>query len=320
MKTGDIDLFERLGTEFPSLIPLIGKRPIEKEWQTWCSEKKPFKRKDFNGKNAGIPCGPANGIIVVDVDNVPKFSSLCKRNGWNLPFTRTHQTGTGKPHYIYSYPVNGKQYCCRSTKDENGDSIFDVRGIGGQVVAPGSIHPDTGNLYTVLHDVPITQAPQWLLDLATKEDTGHLNKQKTIDWNGGLNSLRLSQETRKLIFEGEQKGMRSEAIMKVLNALVGSGLSDEAISSIFNKYSIGEKYHEKNNSKESWLKMQIEKARKYVSQNSQTLSYPDHNYYKASISAEDLLSKEFQHEDFIVSDGILPREGSLILAGEGGGW
>jgi hypothetical protein len=52
-----------------SLIPLNGKIPTEKGWQKWCVLKRPFKANDFKGRNAGIACGPASKLLVLDIDN-----------------------------------------------------------------------------------------------------------------------------------------------------------------------------------------------------------------------------------------------------------
>jgi hypothetical protein len=157
--------FSELSDVFPSLIPLKGKVPIEDDWTYYCENTRLYNAKDFNGHNAGIPCGPANGILVIDVDDLEKFEAICKSKNLELPPTRRHQTGSGKPHIIYKYPKNGKRYGNRSFKKDG----FDIRGIGGQVVAPGSIHPDTGKPYKVLWDFEIEPAPKWLLELAFQE-------------------------------------------------------------------------------------------------------------------------------------------------------
>lgn len=79
-------------------------------------------------------------------------------------------------------------------------------------------------------------------------------------WDGDVNRLPIKPETKYLIKNGVEKGKRSEAIMKVLNALVWSDLSDADIFTIFAQYPIGEKYREQRNP-EKWLQPQIEKAR-----------------------------------------------------------
>ncbi len=146
---------------FLSLIPLIGKQPTEVNWQQHCKKARPFNPKDFEGYNVGIPCGPANGILVLDIDNIDGAKEYLSQHGCDLPETRLHITGTENPHFIYEYPTDGKVYGNRSIKDAEGNTIFDIRGLGGQVVGPGSIHPDTGKLYTVGQDLPIAEAHEW---------------------------------------------------------------------------------------------------------------------------------------------------------------
>ncbi|MBC8392396.1 MAG: bifunctional DNA primase/polymerase, partial [Deltaproteobacteria bacterium] len=217
-------------------------------------------KSEFKNHNCGIPCGPANGIIVADVDDRDRFEAYRKRNGLDLPETRTHQTGSGTPHYVYQYPQNGKRYGCRSLKKWG----FDIRGIGGQVVAPGSIHPDTGKPYTVLKDLPIAPAPQWLLGLALHEDT---QPQTSIINDKEVDLESLPYATKNLIQNGVAKGDRSEAIASVLTSLVRTDASDDVIFAIFNKYPIGEKYLEKDSSKDRWLQGEIDRIRKFVDKN-----------------------------------------------------
>jgi hypothetical protein len=252
------------------LIPLIGKRPIEKDWQRWCEAKRPFNKDDFrNGKNAGIPCGPANQILVIDVDDVEKFNFWLDEKKFELPVTRVHMTGSGKPHYIYQYPTDGQTYGNRSFKDPGGEidpvtgkvkSIFDIRGLGGQIVSPGSVHPATQKEYTVRHDIDIAPAPGWLLKLAI-QDTTPEPAEAIEGAKNGLEELNLPYPIKRLIEQGETNGRRSEAIMSVLNSLVKANVSNTDILSIFEAYPIGEKFREKGHSKEQWLLDQIKKVR-----------------------------------------------------------
>ena len=165
----DIKLFEQM-SECYSLIRLNGKIPVEKEWQNYCHNKRAFSAIGFRpGENAGIACGPASGILVVDVDNADLFERTCKQRHWVMPMTRCHQTGSGNYHALFRYPVE-RVYGNLSRKAMG----FDIRGVGGQVVSPGSIHPDTGRAYSVMIDQPIAEAPEWLLDLYSTdpESTG----------------------------------------------------------------------------------------------------------------------------------------------------
>ena len=255
-----------------SLIPLEGKTPRESHWERWCREKRQFKEQDFltptgDIKNAGIACGPASGIIVIDEDEPEKFKSLCQQNGWQLPETFTIQTGSGKTHRYYEYLNDDREYGCRSFKDAKNarQTIFDVKGVGGQVVAPGSIHPDTGKPYRIIKDSPIAPAPVWLLKEASKNGSKQKDDQhSSTKWTGDIDGLPIPKDTKKLIKEPIPQGERSEAIMKVVDALVWARLCDEEIFGVFENYPIGQKYHEKGTTKQTWLQKQIDKARAYI--------------------------------------------------------
>lgn len=259
----DHNEFRKLSEQGFSLVRLIEKDPSKAEglgWQRWCMEYRHYDEIGFQpNHNAGIACGPASGVIVVDEDDPDRFLQLRIEKGWSsLPETRTHQTGKGGKHYLYQYPKNGNEYRCRRWP-----RICDLLGVGGQVVAPGSIHPDTGKPYTILKDIPIAPAPEWLLRETVKKEYRPLPVERARSWSGDIDRLPISLETKQLIMEGKPVGYRSEAIMTALNALAYANLSDNDIFSIFDSYPIGEKYQERRNG-QRWLEPQIAKARSFV--------------------------------------------------------
>ena len=130
------------------------------------------------------------------------------------------------------------------------------------MVAPRSIHPDTGKPYRVANDGPMAPAPQWVLNLYKEKPKPKPIKHNHFD---DIDSLPIKDGTKSLIRHGAAKGNRSEAMWKALCGLVWSNLSDADISSIFNHYPIGEKYLEKHDTKDRWLQMQVDKARGIVS-------------------------------------------------------
>lgn len=110
--------------------------------------------------NLGILTGPASGVWVLDVD--PRhggdraLAELEAVHG-RLPVTYTVRTGSGGWHLYFTLPVD--------FTPRNGNRLpvgLDVRGAGGQVVAPGSV---TGiGRYELLTDTTPVPAPGWLLD------------------------------------------------------------------------------------------------------------------------------------------------------------
>jgi len=164
----DLDLFERQSKSW-SVIPLKPgqKRPEESGWQKWCSTKRPFRRADFQGRNAGIACGPASGVLVLDLDDLDAFNVLAEDHRLEIPDTYTVRTGSGKPHFYFAYPDHGREYGNLTVKHpmRSKYTVFDMRGLGGQVVAAGSIHPDTGKPYVIERHIAVAPAPVWILKL-----------------------------------------------------------------------------------------------------------------------------------------------------------
>jgi len=164
----DLDLFERQSKSW-SVIPLKEgqKAPQESGWQKWCSAKRPFRRDDFQGRNAGIACGPASGVLVLDLDDLDAFNVLAEVHQLEIPDTYTVRTGSGKPHFYFQYPDDGREYANMTVKHplRSKHTVFDMRGLGGQVVAVGSIHPDTGKRYIIERHIAVAAAPAWVLKL-----------------------------------------------------------------------------------------------------------------------------------------------------------
>jgi len=126
-----------------SVIPLRprDKKPSITSWLPFQSEAagEDQLRKWFadGRRNLGLITGAVSGVIVVDADNL-------EAERWiqaNHPSPMTTRTGKGR-HFFFRHP---------GTTVRNGARLrgmaLDVRGDGGYVVAPGSIHP-SGDLYT----------------------------------------------------------------------------------------------------------------------------------------------------------------------------
>ena len=248
-----------------SLILLKGKVPFEKGWQRYCTEKRTLSLNNLNDHNVGVACGPASGCLVLDVDDLAAFSATCEKNGWQVPQTFTVETGSGLFHHYFRYPQGKEDFGNKAFKKMG----FDIRGKGGQVVAPGSIHPDTGKPYKIVKDLPMAPAPAWVIGLYDKDQPKPKLKRSQKMGAVDIDRLPIKAETKNLIKFGVALGQRSEKMMTVLDALVYSDLSNDEIFSIFDRYPIGEKYRGKGSTKAKWLQTQIDKARSYVSGGSQ---------------------------------------------------
>jgi hypothetical protein len=109
-------------------------------------------------RNLGVDCGKS-GLLVIDEDTPGAFSQYARSIGEVLPVTFTVTTGKGR--HIYFHQPPGTPLGNR-TGALSGRGI-DVRGKGGYVVAPGSVH-NTGVLYTPIEaGTPVAPAPGWLV-------------------------------------------------------------------------------------------------------------------------------------------------------------
>lgn len=149
-------------------IPLIGKRPILKNWTNRFIETKIQPEEiingivdtygnlvTFEGKNIGIITGQISNVIVLDFDDLTALTKL-KKIG-DLPPTWTVRSNRGL-HLYFNYDA-------RIPSMKLWDNI-DILSDRKQVVAPPSIHP-SGTVYSwYLSPTQINKAnlPEWLIE------------------------------------------------------------------------------------------------------------------------------------------------------------
>lgn len=110
------------------------------------------------GAGHGIATGSKSGLFVLDLDVRPGKDGIANFIAMGpCEATFTVRTPTGGLHLYFRMP----NHPVRNSAGELGVGI-DIRGDGGYVVAPGSPHKG-GGTYTIAMDVPIADAPEWLL-------------------------------------------------------------------------------------------------------------------------------------------------------------
>ncbi len=141
------------------------KHPVDDDWQAGDGETiaDDYRRRPY-AHNVGLRTGKASGLFVLDVDpdngGQDNLDVLLAEHG-SLPPTLTVRTGSGGTHYYFAYP-EGVDLGNSAGRLGKG---LDTRGEGGQVVAPPSVSGK--GAYSVLDDVPIAEAPSWLLERLT---------------------------------------------------------------------------------------------------------------------------------------------------------
>ncbi len=142
------------------------KKPIRKggvhNATTDVKDIKQYFRKHRDA-NYGIATGKVSNLLVVDIDGAVGKKSLHKLTTMNGKLPKTVKVKTGKGHHYYFRPGDVP---VRNSAGRLGEGI-DIRGNGGYVVGPGSVHA-SGSRYKFVagrgpKDIEIAGAPRWLL-------------------------------------------------------------------------------------------------------------------------------------------------------------
>jgi hypothetical protein len=117
--------------------------------------------REWSTANVGIATGSAGGIFVVDIDGEKGNTSWAELTKKNFVLPRTPESRTGRGSHLYfRYPASA-----RIGSFSNPDLQIDVRGEGGYVVAPPSVH-ESGKPYAWVvapDQAALIDAPEWLI-------------------------------------------------------------------------------------------------------------------------------------------------------------
>lgn len=183
------------------------RRPAPEEVRGWYGQ--------WPEANIAIVTGPVSGLVVVDVDpghgGQDSLDELERRHG-ALPLTVEALTGGGGRH-IY--------FCSPPVPVGNRAGIvpgIDLRGAGGYVVAPPSLHA-SGRRYAweVSHhpdEVALAPMPDWLLRLVGGEEAHHGHPR--MFW-------------RELVRKGVNEGERNSRLAQLAGHLLWHDVDAEVV-------------------------------------------------------------------------------------------
>ena len=209
-----------------SFTPLSGKRPTLKGWQQRPRETLDEALSWTEQGNVGFRTGQTSGIVVIDVDPGADISGL------DLP--PTVRVNTGRPGGFHLY------FRCTKAIGNSAGKLgkhVDVRGDGGQVVFPGSVHPETGQRYEwavglAPWEADVAELPAYIIERLNGHDVAadaahvgptppraaRVDRYVQAALDGELNALKAATE-----------GDRNETLNKAafsLGTLVGGGHLD----------------------------------------------------------------------------------------------
>jgi hypothetical protein len=144
-----------------------GKHPIETKWIDSATADPTIIAKVIIGaRNVGVPMGSINGIFAVDFDGPEGMETYREWFDIGLPATWEIETGSGGRQLWFKIPDG---IIIPNSVKKIGKNV-DLRGEGGQSVAPGSLHI-SGKRYRWLRgpqDTEIAYPPTWLLEKISK--------------------------------------------------------------------------------------------------------------------------------------------------------
>lgn len=127
------------------VISLNGKIPTTPGWQKIRAADQTEEEVAEMARrgNIGMPTGSASGIAVVDIDDPENAEAIAQELGLDEQPTWVVRTGGGGLQLYFRIPAG----IAVKNSVKRVHPMVDIRGDGGQVVLPGSIHPDTGRMY-----------------------------------------------------------------------------------------------------------------------------------------------------------------------------
>ena len=184
--------------------PLQRARPSAEQVRNWFSR--------WPNANIGIVTGEISNLIVLDID--PKHGgditlARLERRFGRLPVTVEAATGGGGRHFYFAHP--GGLIRNRTGLAQG----IDVRGEGGYIVAPPSIHP-SGRPYVWTagrspEDIALAALPRWIL------------------LSGGVRAQRTLSDWRRLVHDGVPEGQRNSSIASLAGHLLWHQIDPEVV-------------------------------------------------------------------------------------------
>jgi len=155
----------------PRTLPLRGKVPnVGRDWPSWQATADTIRAHWATHPHDNVGVRTGRGLIVLDVDpragGHDHLADLEHEHG-ELPETLEVRTGGGGRHLYFHGPSDLASYDLASG--------LEVKSAGRQVVAPPSVHPDTGALYEWLPDrapgrLPLAILPGWIAAMTAVAD------------------------------------------------------------------------------------------------------------------------------------------------------
>jgi putative DNA primase/helicase len=195
-KRPTLDDVLRLAERGWAVFPMSGKTPLVK-WRDESTTDEDALQAMFSehGRggfpNIGVDCGKS-GLVVIDLDvdddkdGMEAWEELKEQHGFEDSEALVTSTGGGGKHLIFKDPSGGQ---IGNSTGELGPGI-DVRGNGGCIVAPPSIHPDTGKSYSwIKGDENPASLPPEVVALILAKDEPKVRPERPVTVGGTVREV-----------------------------------------------------------------------------------------------------------------------------------
>lgn len=239
------------------LIANNSKIPIEKDWQNtknYSFEDLTLKEHIKNGGNYGILTGRGN-LIVLDFDTIDAWEEWKDK----LPKTFAIKTATKQLPHLYYYSETQENF---PVKDKNGKTLLDIKGIGGQVVAPGS--KINGREYEIYKDMEITGLPLEKLEELKQRRTNKYNLKSTLE---GVQEGSRNDELFRLACSLREKKVTKNDALALMDAANNKSSTKLSVTELVTIRDSAYKYKKRENeqiTKKPEIIMNIEKGKKNI--------------------------------------------------------
>lgn len=194
-------------------IPLKhhSKEPAIGSWKEY--QTKRYEGGFKEGQNIGVITGSISNLVVIDIDHKSLANKIFSK--WSELLHHTLVTETSRGYHIYCHP-QGKIPATAKLTNNEGMGI-DIKGEGGYVVAPPSVHPDGGKYRVISYSKEVT----------TIDIEGFVGKLKTqFGFSGGLKKAKLTEVLQGNVGEGARNDSAYVMARYLLNPVEG-GLEEK---------------------------------------------------------------------------------------------
>lgn len=241
--------------------------------------------------NIGIPTGATTGLLVVDCD--PRNGGPVDRSSFvelfgPVPETAEVITGGGGRHFFFRYPGGAVPKTLAKGVDLKGD--------GGYVVAPPSIHP-SGGQYLVdgiagaRAFLQVAAAPAWLIE---RLNGGAKTREESVrnggEWGAGARNNKLASRAGAMRRNGFSRETIEAALLEENRQRCDPPLADDEVRRIAGSVARYEPVHESSGQ-----------------------SAPMESFNLVHLG--DLLDEPEEVKDWVM-EGVLPAGGLSLLAGK----